>query len=171
LAFFLPELSRFLESPRTEIAMIRAICLAVLCLLCMGAALALKPNAHVVPEAAAALPADTSPAPAGDDSTPFPVANASSKSDKLAMASVDGVEKVPVEAIKITPVDVEKQAQPTSAPKTSEVQPTSAPKTPEVRPTSAPKTAEVQPTSAPKTPEVVSWHWHVGSKITKRASP
>jgi len=161
LAFFPPELSRFLKPPRTKTAMIRAICLAVLCLLCMGAALALKPNSHVVPEAAAALPADTNAPATGDDVTPFPVANASSKSDRLSMApSVDRMEKVPVEAIKIAPVEVDKPAQPTSAPKTSEVQPTSPP-----------KTSEAQPTSAPKTPEVVSWHWHVGSKITKRASP
>ena len=141
--------------------MIRAICLAVLCLLCMGAALALKPNSHVVPEAAAALPADMSAPATGDDVAAFPVANASSKSDKLAMApSVDRVEKVPVEALKIAPVEVDKPAQPTSAPKISEAQPTSAPKTPEAK-----------PTSAPKTPEVMSWHWHVGSKITKRATP
>lgn len=102
--------------------MIRALCLAVLCLLFLGVALALMPGSRALPEDAAALPPRASVAAVSDlDASSF-VVNSSSKADKLAIApSVGALEKVPVETIRITPVEAEMEPQPRSAPKKSEV--------------------------------------------------
>jgi len=103
--------------------MVKALCLAVLCLLCLGTALALMRGARTVPGDAAALPDYASaPADSDDDGAYSVVVNTSAKADKLSIArSVGTLEKVPVETIKITPVEVDMQAQPNSEPKTSAV--------------------------------------------------
>jgi hypothetical protein len=100
--------------------MIRALVLAIMCLLCMGAALALKPISRVVP--AAALPASAAVATTSDDSAPFAIVNSSSKADKLSIApSLDAAKQLPVQTIKIEPVQAEVQAQEKSVPKAREV--------------------------------------------------
>lgn len=102
--------------------MVKALCLAVLCLLCLGTALALMRGARTLPEDAAALPAYASVPADSDDGAYSVVVNTSSKADKLSIdRSVDSLEKVPVETIKITPLEVDMQAQPSSVPKTSAV--------------------------------------------------
>jgi len=118
--------------------MIRAFVFAVIFLLCMGAALALKPISRAIPRAAA-LPASASVAAVSDASAASAVVNTSSKADRLSIApSLDAARQASVQTIKIEPVQADVQAQ--------------------ERP-------------VPKAPEVVSWHWHVGSKIKRRTSP
>jgi len=121
------------------IEMIKAFCLAVMCLLYMAAVLALKPSmSSRAVQDAAALHTITSVATVSDSSRASPIANTSSKTDRLPIAhSVDAVEKVSVETTKIAPVAV---------------------------------VAQTPPTSAATKPDVVSWHWHVGSKITKQTA-
>jgi hypothetical protein len=122
LAIFLPESITLLGGINDGVTMVRALCLAVLCLLFLGAALALMPGLRALPEHAAAAPPEASVAAVGDESAYSVVVNASSKADKLSIAaSVDALEKVPVETIKITPVEVETQPQPRSVPKKPEV--------------------------------------------------
>jgi len=118
--------------------MIRAFVFAVIFLLCMGAALALKPISRAV-SGAAALPANASVAAISDASAPSVVVNTSSKADRLSIApSLDAAKQVSLQTIKIEPVQVDVPA---------------------------------QERTVPKAPEVVSWHWHVGSKIKRRTSP
>src|SRR6516165_5968708 len=95
--------------------MIKAFCLAVLCLLYMAVVLALKPTMSSRPvQDAAALHTITSIASISDSSDALPVANTSTKFDRLPTAhSVDAVEKVAVEATKIAPVRVDAQSPPT----------------------------------------------------------
>ena len=139
LAIFLPESLTLLSATADGVAMVRALCLAVLCLLFLGVALALMPGSHALPEDAPALPAPASVPAAGNGGEHSVVVNTSSKADKLSIVpSADALEKVPVETVKITPVEAGPQA---------------------------------QPRSVPKKPAVVGWHWHAGSKITRRTGP
>jgi len=120
--------------------MIKAFCLAVMCLLYMAVVLALKPtmSSRAVQDAAA-LHSITSVASISDSTGAgaFPVANTMSNTDRSPTAPSFTVEKVTAEETKIAPVVAD-------------------PQTP--------------PTSAATKPEVVSWHWRVGSKITKRTA-
>ena len=76
--------------------MIKAFCLAVMCLLYLAAVLALKPSLSSRGVQDAALHTVTSVATISDSGRASPVANASS--DRLPVAhSVDTVEKVSVE--------------------------------------------------------------------------
>jgi hypothetical protein len=116
--------------------MIKAFCLAVMCLLYMAVVLALKPtmSSRAVQDAAA-LHTITSVA---STSGAFPVADTLSNADRSPTASsFDAVQEVAAEESKIAPVAAD-------------------PRTP--------------PTFAATKPEVVSWHWRVGSKITKRTA-
>src|SRR5262249_33184124 len=118
--------------------MIRAFVFAVIFLLCMGAALALKPISRAV-SGAAALPAHASVAAIGDASARSVVVNTSSKADRLSIApSLDSAKQASGQTIKLYAVQADVAAQ--------------------ERP-------------VPKAREVVSWHWHVGSKIKRRTSP
>jgi hypothetical protein len=117
--------------------MIKAFCLAVMCLLYMAVVLALKPTVSVVQDASA-LHTTTSVASISDSGGAFPVADTLSNGDRSPTApSVDAVEKVAAEETKIAAVAADSQ-------------------TPSMF-------------TATK-PEVVSWHWRVGSKITKRTA-
>jgi hypothetical protein len=119
--------------------MIRPLVFAVICLLCMGAALALRPISRAIPGAAVVLPVSASGAVVSDAGDPSAVVNTSSKADKLSIApALDVAKQVPVETIKAEPVQADVQ---------------------------------LQERSVPKAREVVSWHWHVGSKIKRRTSP
>ena len=88
--------------------------------------------------------------------------NSLSKTDKLSMApSVDAVEEVPVETIKIAPVPADVQEQPEATLRD----------VPKDLTRDVPKTRKATREAARGVArEVVSWHWHVGSKITKRIS-
>jgi hypothetical protein len=119
--------------------MIKAFCLAVMCLLYMAVVLALKPtmSSRAVQDAAA-LHTITSVASTSGSSGAFPVADTLSNADRSPTASsFDAVQEVAAEESKIAPVAAD-------------------PRTP--------------PTFAATKPEVVSWHWRVGSKITKRTA-
>lgn len=144
--------------------MLRPIALALLCLFLVGALLAVRTTiaARAIAEPAASEAAPDTVPEADDDSPPL------AKSDRLPMVDLDA-KKVPVIPIEIAPT--EKNA--TEALKetkletpTAQTKPTETPKA-EAKLKETPK-AEAKPKEAPKAEETISWHWHVGSKISKR---
>jgi hypothetical protein len=121
--------------------MLRAVCLALIYLLGMGALLALRPSSE---ESTASVLASMAPAPStsatnsdeGLNLTSLSV-NTWSKADKLPVAiSDDEKKRVPVEEIKVDPI----------------IKAGDAPNKPETK-------------SAWR---VTSWHWHAGSKKIER---
>lgn len=89
----------------------KAICLALACLLGMGAVLALVPGPgdRALSRTTAALPTSMSTSAIDEADESALVVNTSSKGDKLPVAALDEAapEKLPVETIKIAPVQIE----------------------------------------------------------------
>jgi hypothetical protein len=116
----------------------KAVCLALACLLGLGAVLTLVPGpgdrARALSRTAAALPNGVSTSATEEADENALVVNTSSKSDKLPIAALDKAApvKLPMETTKIAPVQIE-------APRKSE-----------------------------KAREITSWHWHDGSKKIRR---
>jgi len=140
--------------------MLRPIALALLCLSLVGALLAVRTT---IAARAIAEPAASEAAPEADDDSP-PLA----KSDRLPMVDLEA-KSVPVIPIEVAPAEKNaaetlKETKLQETP-TLETKPTETPKA-ETRPKETPK-AEAKPKEA-KADETISWHWHVGSKISKR---
>jgi len=144
--------------------MLRPICLALLCLFLVGALLAVRTTiaARAIAEPAVSEAAPDAIPEADDDSPPL------AKSDRLPMVDLDA-KRVPVIPIEVAPAekaaDTLKETKLQEAP-TAETKPTETPKA-ESKLKETPK-AEPKPREAPKPEETISWHWHVGSKISKR---
>jgi hypothetical protein len=117
----------------------KAVCLALACLLGLGAVLALVPapgdRARALSRTAAALPMSVRTAAIDEADESAAVVNTSSKGDKLPITMLDVAahEKVPVETTKIAPVQIETPTR-----------------------------------SVPKAREITSWRWHAGSNKIER---
>jgi outer membrane biosynthesis protein TonB len=144
--------------------MLRPIALALLCLFLVGALLAVRTTiaTRAIAEPAASEAAPDAVPEADDDSPPL------AKSDRLPMVDPDA-KRVPVIPIEVAPAEknaAETRKETKLETPTVETKPTETPKA-ETRPKETPK-AEARPREAPKPDETISWHWHVGSKISKR---
>lgn len=116
------------------VEMFRPICLALFCLLLVGALFAVR---STIAARATAEPAFSQAAPDAipqeDDAPPL------AKADKLPLVDLDAVKRT-VSVIPIEATPPEKKTNP----------------------------AEKKAKESPKSEETISWHWHEGSKISKR---
>jgi hypothetical protein len=146
--------------------MLRPICLALLCLFLVGALLAVRTTiaARAIAEPAVSEAAPGAIPEADDDSRPL------AKSDRLPMVDLAS-KRAPVIPIEIAPAEKTQEAPKAEAKleetPAAETKPKETPKA-ETKLQETPR-AEAKPKEAPKAEETMSWHWHVGSKISKRA--
>jgi hypothetical protein len=143
--------------------MLKPICLALFCLSLVGALLAVRTTiaARAVAEPAISQPV-SGIVPEAEDDDRAPLA----KGDRLPFADFDS-KKVPVIPIEAAPIEKNEatRIEKTEAPATEkkEAAPVEKKDPPPVARKEEKKTSETATAE-----ETVSWHWHVGSKISKR---
>ena len=120
----------------------RTAWLALICLIPLGGLFALRSNigAHPIHDETVALPA-RSPDLMIDNRPPL------AKSDRLASPYFDKAAAKPADAVKPVPAEPD----PVITPKAS-------------------LAGDVTPSARSGASEVTTWHWHAGSKITKRTT-
>lgn len=99
--------------------MLKAICLASICLFGMTAALALRPNGNAAPDVTVLASRDLTTAVANEPNDAFSV-NTSSKADRLPIAfSGDESKNVAAKAVSATLIQIENKSEPAKSQITS----------------------------------------------------